>query len=64
MDKIVLWIVILLGVFMAYQAGWLNGVLEYFGQTKNYGQERVIEEEDGTISTIRYRNIVDIMTGK
>ncbi len=64
MDKIVLWIVILLGLFMAYQAGWLNGVLEYFDHAKNYGQERVIEEEDGSIKTIRYRNIVDIMNGK
>lgn len=64
MDKIVLWIVIFIGLFMAYQAGWFNNLLDYIENAKNYGQERVIEEDDGSLTTVRYRNIIDIVTGK
>lgn len=65
MDKLVLWIIFFVGLFLAYQAGWFDAVVQYFSDTEKYSrQEKVIENEDGSYSTVRYRNVIDIMTGK
>ena len=65
MFKILMWIVLFVALFYAYQAGWFHNIANYFSESERYGrQERVIEEEDGSITTVRYRNVFDMVLGR
>ncbi len=65
MFKILMWIVVFIAIFYAYQAGWFNNIANYFSESAKYGrQERVIEEDDGSITTVKYRNVFDLILGK
>lgn len=65
MYKLFLWLVFLLALFFAYKAGWFNSIVNYFVETDRYSkQEKVIENPDGSVTSVRYRNIIDIVTGK
>ncbi len=65
MYKVFLWIIFFIALYFAYQAGWFHNIANYFSESEKFGrQERVIEEEDGSITTVRYRNVFDIVTGK
>ncbi len=65
MFKILKWLIVLVCIYMAYQAGWFNTIFSYFSDSaENAKQEQVIENEDGSYTTVRYRNILDILTGK
>ncbi len=65
MGKLVGWIVVLAVLFFAYQAGYFNPILDYFKlSAAKAGQEEVIEHEDGSITTVRYRNIFNILFDK
>ena len=65
MKQIIGWIIFLGLIWYAYQAGWITGAIdgvhEYY---RNIKQPQVTEEADGTITTVRYRNLGDILTGK
>ncbi len=61
MFKVLMWMALLIALFYAYQAGWFHNIANYFSESEKFGrQERVIEEEDGSITTVRYRNIFDM----
>ncbi len=62
MFKLFVWLLVFAGIYFAYQAGWFNSIISYFEESAR--QERVIEEEDGSITTIKYRNVIDLLTGK
>ena len=65
MFKLFVWLLVFAGIYFAYQAGWFNSIISYFGESARQArQERVIEEEDGSITTIKYRNVIDLLTGK
>lgn len=61
MFKVLMWMALLIALFYAYQAGLFHNIANYFSESEKFGrQERVIEEEDGSITTVRYRNIFDM----
>ncbi len=65
MGKVFGWIVVIVLIIVACKAGWVNSVINYFDSSYTKAkQERVIEESDGSVTTVRYRNIFDILTGK
>ena len=65
MFKLFVWLLVFVGIYFAYQAGWFNSIISYFEESARQArQERVIEEEDGSITTIKYRNVIDLLTGK
>lgn len=65
MFKLFVWLLVFAGIYFAYQAGWFNSIINYFEESARQArQERVIEEEDGSITTIKYRNVIDLLTGK
>ncbi len=65
MGKFIGWIVVLAVIFFAYQAGFFNGILDYFKMSAaKAGQEEVIEHEDGSITTVRYRNVFNVLFDK
>ena len=59
------WLIVLMILYYGYQVGWFNGIMNYFSESsKNARQERVIEHEDGSISTVKYRNVFDLLLSK
>ena len=65
MKQLIGWIIFIAIIVYAYQAGWItgaiNGVQTWYSNAK---QTQVIQEEDGTVTTVRYRSFGDILTGK
>lgn len=65
MLRLIAWIIVIAAFYFAYQAGWFQGIANYFSESERFGrQERVIVEDDGSITTVRYRNVIDILTGR
>ncbi len=65
MGKILGWIVVLGLLYFGYQAGWFTSIVNYFTDAYDKSrQEQVIESSDGTVTTVRYRNIFDMLSGK
>ena len=65
MGKVVGWIVVIAAVFFAYQAGFFNSILDYFAlSAAKAGQEETIQNPDGSITTVRYKNIFNILFDK
>ncbi len=65
MGKIAGWIILIVLIVVGYQAGWFNSIINYFSESSRQArQERVIEESDGSVTTVKYRNIFDILSGK
>lgn len=65
MGKILGWLVVIGIIYFAYQAGWFNSIYNYFTDSANLAtQEQVIETSDGTITTVRYKSIFDILLGR
>ncbi len=65
MGKFIGWIVVIAIIFFAYQAGFFNSILDYFRlSAAKAGQEEVIEHEDGTITTVRYKNVFNVLFDK
>ena len=65
MVKVFGWLIVLAILYFGWQAGWFNSIISYFSDSARAArQERVIEEEDGSITTVRYRNVIDILTGQ
>lgn len=62
MGRILAWIVLLAGLFIGYQAHWFDGILEYFSNSSK--QEKVIIEPDGSTTTVKYKNVFDILLNK
>ena len=59
------WLIVLMILYYGYQSGWFNGIINYFSESsRNARQERVIEHEDGSISTVKYRNVFDFLLSK
>ena len=59
------WLIVLIILYYGYQAGWYTGIINYFSESsKNAREERVIEHEDGSISTVKYRNVLDFLFTK
>ena len=59
------WLIVLMILYYGYQSGWFTGIINYFSESsKNARQERVIEHEDGSISTVKYRNVFDFLLSK
>ncbi len=48
-----------------YQAGWFSAIANYFSDSYSKAkQEQVVRESDGSVTTVRYRSFLDILTGK
>ena len=51
-------------IFYAYQAGWFATITNYFvDSAEKARQEQVIYEEDGSITTVRYRSPLQMLFG-
>ena len=56
------WLVLLGVLYFGWQAGWFDQIISYFSESaRNSRAEQVIEEEDGSITTVRYRNVFDLL---
>ena len=65
MQKLVSWIIFFVIVYFAYQAGWFNNMINYFSESSRQArEERVIEHPDGSITTVKYRNVLDMFFEK
>ena len=65
MGKLFFWVIVILLIFVGYKAGVFDPVVNYFSESaKQARQEKIIQEEDGSITTVRYRNIFDLLLGK
>ncbi len=65
MFKVFVWLVVFACIYFAYQAGLFNSINSYFKEyTEKAKQEQIIEHEDGSYSTVRYRNVFDLLLGK
>lgn len=65
MFKVFVWFIVLAGLYFAYQSGWFNSIVNYFSESAAKArQEKVIEHEDGGYTTVKYRNVIDLLTGK
>ena len=59
------WLILLGLLYFGWQAGWFNGITEYFSEAnKQARQEKVIYHEDGSYDTVKYRNVIDLLLGK
>lgn len=59
------WLVVLAVIYYGFQAGWFTGIINYFSESaKAARQEQVIEHDDGSITTVKYRNVFDLLLGK
>ena len=65
MAKVICWLLIFGGIYYAWQAGWFNGINEYFSESNRQArQEKVIHHEDGSYDVVKYRNVFDLLLGK
>lgn len=65
MGKVIGWVVFLIFIVWALQAGFFQTVFGYFQEAANrMTKEQVIHEADGSTTTIRYKNIFDILLGR
>ena len=65
MGRIVGWLIIIGLVYYGFQAGWFTSIANYFKDSYNKArQEQVIENPDGSVTTVKYRNIFDMLAGK
>ena len=65
MGKLFFWVIVILLIVGGYKAGVFDPVVNYFSESAKYArQEKIIQEEDGSITTVRYRNIFDLLLGK
>ena len=56
------WLVLLGILYFGWQVGWFDQIISYFSESaRNARAEQVIEEEDGSITTVRYRNVFDLL---
>ena len=65
MEKVICWLLILGGIYYVWQAGWFNGITEYFSEAnKQAREEKVIHYEEGNNSTVKYKNVFDLIFKK
>ena len=65
MRDLVKWVIIIGVLVFGYFAGWFNPIINYFQKSAEYAkQEQVIQESDGSVTTVKYRSFFDVMTGK
>lgn len=65
MQKLISWIILAVVVYLMWQAGVFQGIVNYFVDSYNKSrQEQVIYQEDGTVTTVKYRSIFDMFMGK
>ncbi len=64
MNKIIGLIVLLGGLYLGYQAHWFDEIINYVVDSyEKEKEEKVIYEPDGSITTIRHKNIIEILSG-
>lgn len=64
MGKAIGWLIVAGIIFYAYQAGWFAAITNYFvDSAEKARQEQVIYEEDGSITTVRYRSPLQMLFG-
>ena len=57
------WLVLLGILYYGWQAGWFDAIIDYFSESSRAArEEQVIEHEDGSITTVKYRNVFDVLT--
>lgn len=62
MGKAVGWIALAILLFYAYQTGWFASIMEYFSISADKARnEQVIYEDDGSITTVRYRSPLQML---
>ncbi len=58
MQKLVYFVIILILAYVAYQAKWFDGAIEYFTELSQHGaQDQVIYDEYGNTTTIEHKSI-------
>ncbi len=59
------WVLIIICLALAYQAGLFNAIGNYFQRTSDMSrQEQVIENPDGSTTTIKYKNVLNMWTDR
>ena len=65
MKQVVGWIIFIMLLVYAYQTGWITYAIDSVQAWHNNAkQTQVYQEDDGTVTTVRYRSLGDIITGK
>ena len=65
MRKFIGWLIAAAVVYFGYRAGYFSGIINYFENISERSKEvQTIENDDGSITTVRYRSVVDLFTGK
>ncbi len=65
MKSLLGWIIFIAVVWFGWQAGWFQSIVNYFTHSQALsGKEQVIEEPDGSTTTVKYRNAIDLMLGR
>lgn len=65
MVRVFVWLLIIGAAYFAYQAGFFHNIGNYFSESAAKArQEKVIEHEDGSYTTIKYRNVFDVLLNK
>ena len=65
MGRIIGQLIIIGLVYYGFQAGWFTSIANYFKDSYNKArQEQVIENSDGTITTVRYKSFFDLIMDK
>lgn len=65
MGKAIGWLIVAGILFYAYQAGWFAVITNYFiDSAEKTRSEQVIYEEDGSVTTVRYRSPLQMLFNK
>jgi diacylglycerol kinase len=63
--KWIVWLLVIGALYFAYQVGMFNSIYDYVVDSiSTASKEKVIQEEDGSVTTVRYKNIFDLFSKK
>lgn len=63
MGKAIGWIIVIALIIYAYQAGWIAIAINSMNEfVRNSQKEQVIEHADGTVTTVKYKNIFSLFS--
>ena len=65
MGRVLTWVFVIICIVVAYNAGLFNLIFNYFGDSANkMQQETVTENEDGSVTTVKYKNVFNVIFDK
>ena len=61
----IVWCLIIICVIVAYQMGIFDWIVQYFENSANkMQQETVTQNEDGSTTTVKYKNVFNVIFDK